>query len=431
MSSSVPNGSGEAEEPTVSLDDLNQENRELKALEEDARAVLGNSDAEHCTWDKGYVKRQALYACVTCRPDEKDSSFRAGVCLACSYSCHEDHELVELYTKRDFRCDCGNLKFQTNGGRVTSTCKLAPSKDDYNPNNNYNQNYDGVYCTCGRPYPDPEDPIEDEMIQCVVCEDWYHSRHLLISASFNGGKVPEEYHEMVCQLCSAAHPFLSSYASGSHDSSNAATEDRASSSSHAPSSIASTSVPPASSPSTTVLNGETSRKRKLSGDADSCRWKRSRKNESADVSDNASSSSGAASASSASSCPSSSTALFFAEGWRSTLCTCPACRRMYEEEKVAFLALEEDSVGAYEAAGPTGGVEEEEEAALGSLLGGMDRFQQGELLGGFNDMKTALSEYLRQFAEEGKVVTAEDIRQFFQEMETKKKSKGNPQYHCG
>ena len=80
MSSSVPDGSGEAEEPTVSLDDLNQENRELKALEEDARAVLGNSDAEHCTWDKGYVKRQALYACVTCRPDEKVRSM-SKVCL--------------------------------------------------------------------------------------------------------------------------------------------------------------------------------------------------------------------------------------------------------------------------------------------------------------------------------------------------------------
>merc|ERR1712168_1209580 len=29
-------------------------NRELKELEADARAVLGNSDAEHCTWDRRY-----------------------------------------------------------------------------------------------------------------------------------------------------------------------------------------------------------------------------------------------------------------------------------------------------------------------------------------------------------------------------------------
>lgn len=33
------------------------------------------------------------------------------VSQACSYSCHENHELIELYTKRDFRCDCGNDKF--------------------------------------------------------------------------------------------------------------------------------------------------------------------------------------------------------------------------------------------------------------------------------------------------------------------------------
>ena len=64
-------GGDEAEEATVSLDDINQENREMRELEADARAVLGNSDAEHCTWDKGYVSRQALYACVTCRTDAK------------------------------------------------------------------------------------------------------------------------------------------------------------------------------------------------------------------------------------------------------------------------------------------------------------------------------------------------------------------------
>ena len=59
------------------------------------------------------------------------------------------------------------------------------------------------------------------------------------------------------------------------------------------------------------------------------------------------------------------------------------------------------------------------------------RFQQGELIAGYNDMKTALNEYLRQFAEQGKVVKAEDIRNFFEAMEAKKKAKGNPQYYCG
>ena len=43
------------------------------------------------------MKRQALYACNTCTPKGGEA---AGVCLACSYKCHEGHDLFELYTKR-------------------------------------------------------------------------------------------------------------------------------------------------------------------------------------------------------------------------------------------------------------------------------------------------------------------------------------------
>ena len=32
-------------------------------------------------------------------------------------------------------------------------------KADYNTMNKYNQNFDGVYCICSRPYPDPEDEV--------------------------------------------------------------------------------------------------------------------------------------------------------------------------------------------------------------------------------------------------------------------------------
>ena len=51
----------------------------------------------------------------------------------------------------------------------------------------YNQNFRGLYCTCSRPYPDPEDPVEDSMIQCIMCEDWFHGRHLMVNAA---GAVP-------------------------------------------------------------------------------------------------------------------------------------------------------------------------------------------------------------------------------------------------
>ena len=67
------------------------------------------------------MKRQALYACVTCTQDQKQL---AGICLACSYHCHDGHELIELYTKRNFCCDCGNSKFANNKCTITSVSLL-------------------------------------------------------------------------------------------------------------------------------------------------------------------------------------------------------------------------------------------------------------------------------------------------------------------
>ena len=52
------------------------------------------------------------------------------MCLACSYHCHEGHDLVELYTKRNFRCDCGNKKFPSR-----NICTLEPKKRPENEDN--------------------------------------------------------------------------------------------------------------------------------------------------------------------------------------------------------------------------------------------------------------------------------------------------------
>lgn len=182
-------------EPVVSLVDVLEEDEEL---ENEACAVLGGSDSEKCSYSQGSVKRQALYACSTCTPEGEEP---AGICLACSYECHGSHKLFELYTKRNFRCDCGNSKFKN------LECKLLPDKAKINSGNKYNDNFFGLYCICKRPYPDPEDEIPDEMIQCVVCEDWFHGRHL--------GAIPPEsgdFQEMVCQACMKRCSFLWAYA---------------------------------------------------------------------------------------------------------------------------------------------------------------------------------------------------------------------------
>lgn len=55
---------------------------------------------------------------------------------------------------------------------------LFPDKTKVNSGNKYNDNFFGFYCFCKRPYPDPEDEVPGEMIQCIVCEDWFHGRHL-------------------------------------------------------------------------------------------------------------------------------------------------------------------------------------------------------------------------------------------------------------
>jgi len=110
----------------------------------------------------------------------------------------QGYELVELYTKRNFRCDCGT-------SRMTNKCKLEPNKE-VNTKNRYNQNFLGLYCVCHRPYPDPEDNTDDVMIQCVVCEDWLHGRHL----NMGDTGLPEEssYSEMICFECVEKLDFL-------------------------------------------------------------------------------------------------------------------------------------------------------------------------------------------------------------------------------
>lgn len=63
------------------------------------------------------------------------------MCYSCSISCHGDHNLVELFTKRHFRCDCGTDKFKT------MACKLDPKTDGHIKSlNQYNHNYLGRFC---------------------------------------------------------------------------------------------------------------------------------------------------------------------------------------------------------------------------------------------------------------------------------------------
>lgn len=100
-------------------------------------------------------------------------------------------KLPSVIFDRNFCCDCGNSKFP---GKCTLTvvcfcpCSVSRStlaqlctflfqnKASTNEKNSYNHNFKGVYCICNKPYPDPDDLNPDDMVQCVICEDWLHNK---------------------------------------------------------------------------------------------------------------------------------------------------------------------------------------------------------------------------------------------------------------
>lgn len=347
MSDKLAEGTDDDNSVTM-LDVLQVENQ----LEEDAYAVLGASDDQNCTYNKGYI-RQALYACKTCCSNK----IRAAVCLACSFHCHEGHELVELYTKRHFRCDCGNSKFDG------KQCNLEKQKSANNNENKYNQNFDGTYCTCARPYPDPEGD-DDEMLQCIICEDWYHSKHL----EFDDG-IPADntYDEMTCASCMREHNFLWRYAAkyavlGKSDVN--ATSDKNEE-------VDVTELPKGCQlPKFSCVNTK-----------GSCFWK---------------------------------------EGWRTALCMCEKCKLLYNTENVAFLLDPKDSVQAYEEAGKMNKQESQYEKGM-KALASLEHVQKLTAIEEYNNMKERLMQYLQKFAENKKVVREEDIKEFFSGMESKKR----------
>uniref|UniRef100_A0A0C9RRZ0 TSA: Wollemia nobilis Ref_Wollemi_Transcript_16031_1783 transcribed RNA sequence n=1 Tax=Wollemia nobilis TaxID=56998 RepID=A0A0C9RRZ0_9CONI len=187
-------------EPTVTMKEYIEG---VEAQELEADLVLGGDEGRECTYAQGYMKRQAVFSCLTCVP-----AGNAGVCTACSLACHDGHEVMELWTRRQFRCDCGNKKF----GDIK--CKLLADKDPENYKNSYNQNYKGLYCVCHRPYPDPEGEDQGEMIQCCICEDWFHENHLSLDSTELIPKDDEGepiYEDFVCQDCAGRCSFLSLY----------------------------------------------------------------------------------------------------------------------------------------------------------------------------------------------------------------------------
>lgn len=166
-----------SKEGTLSVNELLSScNLELLLMEK----LNGASQSKTCTYSQGYCS-QEIFTCLTCL---KETNKPAVICLGCSFKCHKEHELLSLYFKRNVKCDCGNSHF-------INECNLMKDKDYENMSNIYNHNYFGKYCYCNK-----EDD-GNEMIQCFICEDWFHINHL----NLYKGKESLPKGEFICKNC--------------------------------------------------------------------------------------------------------------------------------------------------------------------------------------------------------------------------------------
>jgi E3 ubiquitin-protein ligase UBR7 len=344
----------------------------VEDLELEADLVLGGDDGKECTYSKGYMKRQAIFSCLTCTPDAN-----SGVCTACCLSCHDGHEIVELWTKRNFRCDCGNSKF----GEFF--CKLFAGKEVENTDNSYNHNFKGEYCTCDRLYPDPNMEDQVEMIQCCICEDWFHEEHIGVESP---DEVPRDeegeplYEDFICQLCSEKCSFLTLYpktiwATKEVDASEISDEN-----------TRLNQCVQGAGPSTTTCV--------IGSDLITAPPPVPEKNK----------------------------PMFLAKNWREKICTCETCAEFCRKKGIGFLLDKEDSIAEYEKVGKKKRVEklQVQEGIEQSFINKLGHVEKMEFLSGVADMKNEIHSFLETF-DASKPITAEDVHQVFENLAKKRR----------
>ncbi|KAI9401177.1 hypothetical protein POPTR_001G091600v4 [Populus trichocarpa] len=413
-------------EQTVTIDEyLNN----VEAEELNADLVLGGDEGEECTYNMGYMKRQAIFSCLTCTPDGN-----AGVCTACSLSCHDGHEIVELWTKRNFRCDCGNSK----SGEFV--CKLFPKKNVENAENSYNHNFKGLYCSCDRPYPDPDAKAQEEMIQCIMCEDWFHEEHLGLE-SFNEIPRDEEgeplYEDFICKTCSTVCSFLTLYpqtiweaggqkgdATASNAKNKGVLENVSSAcgsgkleidicahdSSEKDNATANSNCQSVAAGNASVV-GESSGKSSGPNDSDQC-TKDTNLHTTCVLGINVE----------VTSPVSEGKPLFLSKSWRDILCRCEKCLDMYNQKQINYLLDREDTIAEYEKMAKQKREEklQQQEGAELSFFNKLGHIEKVEILNGIADFKDEFCSFLESF-DMSKTITCSDVHQIFENLAKKRR----------
>ncbi|KAF2152753.1 hypothetical protein K461DRAFT_294395 [Myriangium duriaei CBS 260.36] len=438
-------------------------------LEADAREALPYQ-FDTCTKPLGPL-RQSLFSCLTCNPTSQSPYIPAGVCYSCSISCHGEHELVELFSKRDFECDCGTTRIPSSApctlrSNPVTGLKGGVTGDTARQGNKYNQNYAGRFCGCGDEY----DPAKEKgtMFQCLGLghvedggcgEDWWHPECLMglprqtsNSSNANAPEQPEvkpefmigttdsvqppvsetapevapddapppgfpaedEFDHLLCYKCVEANPWTKSYAGTSGFLPPVYFKQAAAE--NGTTTEAGTSSAPA------PLTGA---KRKLEEPDTEDGVKRSRVDDS--VGETASTDNAVPTSADAPEKPapdhtklgqvaSGKFSIFVKEDFRDHLCRCPECfprlskfPQLLEMEDTYEPPVSESDDGEGQGSVGSKSLLDRGEAALST----MDRMRAIEGVMAYNNLRDKVKSFLQPFAESGQAVGAEDVKAYF------------------
>lgn len=111
-------------------------------------------------------------------------------------------------------------------------------------------------------------------------------------------------------------------------------------------------------------------------------------------------------------------ATFWPIDWRKSICSCETCLSELKERKLEFLVDLEDTVLSYQEKGLAKVHETSEERAM-RAFSQIDRRQQINVLTGYNKLKENLKEFLHSYAVSDVAVTIDDVNRFFRMMNEK------------
>ncbi|CAF4909875.1 unnamed protein product, partial [Rotaria sp. Silwood1] len=200
---------------------------------------------------------------------------------------------------------------------------------------------------------------DDEMIQCIICEDWFHSQHLGVPLPMEENDINQM--DMICQACVAKYKFLANYDESRGITLQPSIDNNAAAASNNLSCLL---------PSNANTEVHT---------------------------------------------------IFLRDGWRKRLCRCVQCSKLYDELNLTPIFDDDDAIQEYEKQALAKSENLDADKIIADSLENLGYVRKLEVLHDINEFKKSLGDFLREKADSDGVLTAEDVTTFFANLKDKRK----------